>query len=61
MKDCTCKDWKANIKEINGVLDSARIHGIFLSNKYIYFRYCPWCGKKGTVEQKLTDKGNNYD
>ena len=47
MKACKCKDWKDNIKEIEKVIDSARIHGVLISDEYKYFRYCPWCGKKG--------------
>ena len=47
MKDCTCKDWKENIKELDKVVSSARIHGVNLSDGYKIFLYCPWCGKKG--------------
>ncbi len=47
MKRCECQDWKDNVIHINAALDSARIHGMGLPNEYIYWRYCPWCGKKG--------------
>ena len=47
MKDCNCKDWEYCSHQLARVLDSARIHGVYLSPHYKYFKYCPWCGKKG--------------
>jgi len=45
---CTCKDWKPNIKIINGYITMDAIHA--WGNKDGYtgkaFRFCPWCGKK---------------
>ena len=56
MKDCDCKDWTENIKELNKIVDSARIHGVLLSPHYKYFKYCPWCGKKGEGHETNKNK-----
>jgi hypothetical protein len=42
MKYCLCDDWQENIRILDGIFGSARIHGVTYNGKF--FVYCPWCG-----------------
>ncbi len=50
MKECTCSDWKENIPKLNAILTMAQLRN---SSGYTgkFFQYCPWCGKKDSVEE----------
>lgn len=51
-----CDDWPIQITKINGPIQLQAIRSGF---KYQYdgipFRFCPWCGKKRTVEIAETE------
>ena len=52
MKCTVCEEYEPNMKELYDVIISAWVHGIKLSENYIIFRYCPWCGSPLIDEDK---------
>jgi len=58
---CNCKDFSANMYEINCAISMANIHSCKLSKEFIYFRYCPWCGKQLIDDQKEKNNYKNND
>jgi hypothetical protein len=42
--ECTCKDWKESLPQINGAITLADLHGMKYTGKV--FVFCPWCRKK---------------
>lgn len=45
-KICDCEDFEKNMKEINACCDISWNHGLGLSEDFVIFKYCPWCGKE---------------
>ena len=44
--NCDCKDWKPNVKIIDGII---ALHALRIGTKGYSgkpFVYCPWCGEK---------------
>jgi hypothetical protein len=42
--NCECDKWKLFLKEMDGLVMFASVHGIKYQSGV--FKYCPWCGKK---------------
>ena len=46
---CKCKEFKPNIKRLDGVISFSTAYwgpAKQLGENYVFFKYCPWCGKK---------------
>ena len=44
-KACKCLKWKKNIKKIDALVILGASERIDVED-IVFFRYCPWCGKK---------------
>jgi hypothetical protein len=53
---CCCKDFYANMHELDCAVDIAYFHSFSLSNEFIHFRYCPWCGRKLKKKENFNEK-----
>jgi hypothetical protein len=61
MKFC-CDYFEKNVRELNGCITMADIHGGGLSDKYIPFKYCPWCGKELAEDKPFVgDSDHEHD
>ena len=47
-----CPDWRPGIDKINAVIYFAGIHHGSYDGKP--FRFCPWCGKKVVLDERLS-------
>ena len=50
--NCTCEEWEKGIKEIDGYIDFATLHGFKDWRDNPKFKFCPWCGKRLRKEKK---------
>jgi hypothetical protein len=42
---CDCCDFEKYIEIQHGIETLAWIHGVVYPKDFVFWRYCPWCGK----------------
>ena len=53
---CDCKEFSENMPRLDNATMSAFIHGVQLGPDFVYFKYCPWCGKLMHYEKEKIEQ-----